>query len=102
MRKLHQLFRRVLGLKVRTTCDGRPLPAALEDAVPMVVVHDRRLTAGVFEHPRRKGAPSHYRVVAWRTYADKRGREHATLSLHRDEVDPALRLLAECALKLGR
>jgi hypothetical protein len=34
---------------------------------------------------------SRYRIVAWRIYADRQGNEQATMSLHRDEIDPALK-----------
>ena len=95
------LFRAVIGLPNRaTTLDGRPLPSSLAGYTPVAVAHDRRLSAGIFELRRRKGAPL-YRIVTWRTYADKQGHEQATMSLHRDEIDPALRLLEQCGRRLG-
>ena len=100
MFKLRHLLRAVIGLPTRRTLDGRPMPAAVEDAKPVVVIHDRRLSAGIFAMQRRKNAAIQYRIIAWRTYADRQGRERATMNLHRDEVDPVLRLLAECAQRL--
>ena len=89
MQSLRMLFRAVIGLPTRTTLDGRPLPSSLASYTPVAIAHDRRLSAGIFELRRRKAAPL-YRIVAWRTYADKQGHEQATMSLHRDEIDPAL------------
>ena len=94
------LFRAVIGLPNRTTLDGRPLPSSLAGYTPVAVVHDRRLSAGIFELRRRKAAPL-YRIVAWRTYADKQGHERATTSLHRDEIDPVLRLVDQCSRRLA-
>jgi hypothetical protein len=101
MFKFRDLLRAVIGLPTRRTLDGRPLPVTVENAKPVVVVHDRRLSAGIFAVERRKNVPVHYRIVAWRTYADRQGRERATMNLHRDEVDPVLRLLAECTQRLS-
>jgi hypothetical protein len=100
MLSLRMLFRAVIGLPIRTTLDGRPLPSSLAGYTATAVVHDRRLSAGIFELRRGKSAPL-YRIVAWRTYADKQGRERATMSLHRDEIDPAIRLVEQCGRRLG-
>ncbi len=100
MFRFRHLLRAVIGLSTRPTPDGRALPAAVEGAKPVVVVHDRRLSAGIFATQRRKNAAIHYRIVAWRTYADLQGNERATTNLHRDEVDPVLRILSECAQRL--
>ena len=100
MLSIRMLFRAVVGLPIHAQLDGRPLPKTLAGYTPVAVAHDRRLSAGIFELRRRKAAPL-YRVVAWRTYADRQGREQATMSLHRDEIDPALRLLEQCGRRLG-
>ena len=100
MLSFRMLFRAVVGLPTRATLDGRPLPSTLTSYTPVAVVHDRRLSAGIFELRRRRADPL-YRVVAWRTYADRQGRERATMSLHRDEIDPVLRLLDQAGRRLG-
>jgi hypothetical protein len=100
MPSLRMLFRAVIGLPIRATLDGRPLPNTVAGYTPVAVVHDRRLSAGIFTLSRRKSAPL-YRLVAWRTYTDKQGQERATTSLHRDEIDPILRLLDQCGRRLA-
>ncbi len=84
--------------------DGRPVPENLRSCKAVAVVHDRRLSAGIFEMPRknRREVPR-YRVVVWRTYRDgKTKRERASTTLYRDEVDPALRLVAQCGDRFGK
>ena len=101
MLSLRMLFRAVIGLPIRTTLEGRPLPSSLAGYTATAVVHDRRLSAGIFELRGRVGAAVPHRRLA-STYADKQGCEHATMSLHRDEIDPAIRLWNSAAGDWGR
>ena len=99
MRKLSSLVRAVFGLSGPSTLDGRPLPQSVRGWRAVVVVHDRRLSAGIFALRRRKSAGL-YRIVAWRTYRGKTGNEQATSTLHRDELDPVSRLIQQCAERM--
>ena len=93
--------RSIIGLPSRRTLGGRPVPASVAQCRPVTVIHDRRLSVGVFAVQQRRGKEPLYRVVAWRTYTDRQKKEHATTSLHRDEIDPVLRLVEECARRLS-
>ncbi|MFN0019477.1 MAG: hypothetical protein ACKVP0_14550 [Pirellulaceae bacterium] len=92
--------RSIIGLPARRTLDGRPVPPSVAASTPVAVVHDRRLSVGVFSTQRKKGQPVQFRVVAWRTYTDRQKKERATTSLHRDELDPVLHMLGECLRRL--
>lgn len=103
MSRLTYLFKSVCGLSTQRRLDGRLLPASAQGCKPVVIVHDRRLSAGVFE-VRRRGRKSKtplYRVAVWRTYRLRSGTERATTQLFRDELDPALALLAKCAERMS-
>lgn len=100
MSKLSTLFRAVIGLPLSTTVNGRALPRSLHGATPVVVVHDRRLSVGLFASGKSHKGVRQYKFVAWRTYTDKAGKEQASLSLHRDEIDPVLRLVRQCEERL--
>ena len=93
--------RSIIGLPTRCTLNGRPVPASVSGCMPVTVVHDRRLSVGVFSTKRRRGQAPQYRIVSWRTYTDRAKKERATTSLHRDELDPVLRMLEECARRLS-
>jgi phospholipid N-methyltransferase len=61
---------------------------------------DASVTA--IEQNQTQSAPL-YRVVVWRTYQDRKAKkERATTVLHRDELDPVLRLVAQCGERLDR
>ena len=96
------LVKSVCGFRTSHRHDGRLLPSSLKGCAPVVVVHDRRLSAGIFE-PRRKRRSSNpvYRLVAWKTYRLRSGTERATTVLHRDEIDPAIALLAKSGERLA-
>lgn len=115
MPKLSKLVKAVLGLPTTTkTLDGRPLPESVRGCKPVAVVHDRRLSAGIFEIPvKGKKSSGIYRIVTWRTYrhsaTSKQWRslpsgrsymrkqvshaERATTTLHADEIEPMLDLV---------
>ena len=102
MSKLTSLIKAVCGLRTERRLDGKLLPAAARDCKPLAVAHDRRLSAGIFavRAKRSKDSPQ-YRLIAWRTYRTRTGKERATTLLYRDEIDPALALLAKCGDRLG-
>jgi hypothetical protein len=60
------------------------------------------LSAGIFSvrRRRRKGVRG-YRLVVWRTYRARSGKERATTILCRDEIDPALAVLQKCGYRLA-
>ena len=101
--RLTYLFKSVCGIRTSRHHDGRLLPSSLQGCTPVVIMHDRRLSAGIFELRRRKRKSSNpaYRLVAWKTYRLRSGTERATTVLHRDEIDPALALLAKCGERLA-
>jgi hypothetical protein len=93
------LVKALCGVDTRPRFDGRLCPTAVKGWIPVALAHDRRLSAGIFKlrpRSRWRKAADQYRLVAWRTYSDRGGRERATTFLHRDEIDPALNLLAKC------
>jgi len=100
MSKFSTLLRAVIGLPLSTTVNGRAVPRSLHGATPVSVVHDRRLSVGLFVIRRGRKGASLYKLVAWRTYTDKTGKEQASLSLYRDEIDPVLRLVQQCEQRL--
>ncbi len=101
MPKFGTLLRGVFGLSRRATLDGRAFPDSLRGCTPVVVVHDRRLSAGIFALSRkRRKSGKLYRIVAWRTYRDKKGTECASTALYRDELDPVLRLIQQCVERM--
>jgi hypothetical protein len=99
MPRFTDLLRGVCGFDKPPNLEGRACPRSLKGWKAVALAHDRRLSAGVFMRKpplgRRKNAGL-FRIVVWRTYRDPRGKERATTFLHRDEVDPALALLAKC------
>ena len=102
-RKLTSLAKAVFGLQRATTLDGRPVPQSVQKWRPAAVVHDRRLSAGIFSHRRKKKSPAIYRLVVWRTYRDKKvGKERATTTLHADEIEPVLDLVAKLGDRFAR
>ena len=94
------VVRAVIGLPIKSSLDGRPLPSMLGGCQPVVVVHDRRLSVGIFMPRRQRNKAPQYRVVAWRTFADRQGKERASVNLHRDELDPVLSMMQECYRRL--
>lgn len=102
MPKFTSLVKAVCGVQNKTL-NGKPLPQSVVGWTPTVVAHDRRLSAGIFEKRRSRKAVPRYRIVVWRTYQDRKARqERATTTLFRDEIDPVIRLLVECAERLSR
>lgn len=101
--RLTYLVKSVCGIHTSQHHDGRLLPASLQGCTPVVIMHDRRISAGIFELRRRKRKSSNpvYHLVAWKTYRLRSGTERATTVLHRDEIDPALALLAKCGERLA-
>lgn len=97
-----RLLRLVIGIRPKSTFIlGRPVPASMRKAKPLVVRHDRRLSAGIFsEPPRRKGSDSVYRLAVWKSYQTPLGRWVVSTSFFPDEIDPALRLLDDCRRSL--
>ncbi len=96
MPKLRTLVQAVCGLHTAKTLDGRPIPRSVNDWKSVAVVHDRRLSAGIFSKRRKRKSPAVYRIVVWRTYRDKKaGKERATTTLHADEIEPVLDLVAK-------
>jgi hypothetical protein len=94
MSKFTQLIKAVCGLSSKTSlADGTKIPSSVQGWVPVAVVQDRRLCAGVFSRSRKKNKPT-YRVLVWRTFRDDKGHEQAVSTLYRDQVDPALSLVA--------
>jgi hypothetical protein len=93
-----KLLRLVIGLKPTSAFVlGRPIPPGLRRATPIVVKHDRRISAGIFtEPPRKKGGDRIFRLSVWKSYQTKRGEWVVSTSFFPDEIDPALRLLSEC------
>ncbi len=95
-RKLTSLAKAVFGLQRATTLDGRPVPQSVNGWKSVAIVHDRRLSAGIFSKRRKRKSPAVYRIVVWRTYRDKKaGKERATTTLHADEIEPVLDLVAK-------
>ncbi len=93
-----RFFRFLTGIQPRSMMvHGRPVPPGVRKATPLVVRHDRRLSAGFFvEGPRKKGKDKAYRLVVWKSYQNKVGKWIVSTSFFPDEIDPALRLLEEC------
>ena len=49
---MNRFLRLLIGLKPKSTfASGRPIPANLRNATPLIVKHDRRLSAGIFTEP---------------------------------------------------
>jgi hypothetical protein len=99
MPRFTDLLSGICGFDTQPALEGRACPRSLKGWKAVAVAHDRRLSAGVFVRKRRfsRGKNSGlFRIVVWRTYRDPRGKERASTFLHRDEVDPALALLAKC------
>ena len=96
MQGFRKLVKAVVGLKTAKTLDGRPTPQSVQTWELAAVVHDRRLSAGIFSRRRRKKSPAVYRIVVWRTYRDKKAaKERATTTLHADEIEPVLDLVTK-------
>ena len=94
---LPNLFKRVCGLPVSRCVDGRPIPKSMRRSKPIAVLHDHRLSAGVFEQKSRmRGSKPKYRLVVWKTFKLRDGTEIATTSLYRDEIETAVTLLNKC------
>jgi len=99
MPRFSDLLSGVCGFEKKPALEGRACPRSLKGWKPVAVAHDRRLSAGVFMRKRPSSRAKNsalFRIVVWRTYRDPRGKERASTFLHRDEVDPALALLAKC------
>jgi hypothetical protein len=93
--------RMIIGLPTRQrTLDGRPMPQLSKGFSPVAVVHDRRLSVGVSSTTRKGRHAPQFRIVAWRTYTGYDKKERASVSLHRDELDPVLHLLEDCLRRL--
>lgn len=93
--------RMVIGLPVKSrTLDGRAMPSLGKGYTPVAVVHDRRLSVGVFSTRRKGSHAQQYRIVAWRTFTGHDKKERASMNLHRDELDPVLHMLEECMRRL--
>jgi len=100
--RLTYLLKSVCGLPTSRHIDGKLVPESLRRCKPIVTVHDRRLSAGIFELRRgRKSKNRVYRLVVWRTYRLRSGTERATTQLYRDEIEPALELLAKCGERMS-
>ena len=103
MSRLTHLIKAVCGIDTQSRIDGRPCPSVVKGWTAVAIAHDRRLSAGIFatrQRSRWRKIPPLYHIVVWRTYRDRRGQERATTLLHRDEVDPALSLLAKCDVRM--
>jgi hypothetical protein len=93
MTKFTSLLKAVCGISTKPALsDGTPVPISLQGWEPLAVVQDRRLCGGVFMRSGRSRMPS-YRLVIWRTYRDRTGKENASTTLFRDQIDPALALM---------
>ncbi len=102
MLKLKYLVKAVCGLRTAKTLDGRPVPQSVNGWKSVAIVHDRRLSAGIFSKRRKRKSPDVYRIVVWRTYRDKKaGKERATTTLHADEIEPVLDLVAKLGDRFG-
>jgi hypothetical protein len=102
MPKLSFLLKRVCGIPTARHHNGKLLPQSVHGCLPVVVMHDRRLSAGIFEvRSYRQSKAKVYRLAVWRTYQLRSGTERATMQLHRDELDPALALLAKCGDRMS-
>ncbi len=102
-RKLTSLAKAVFGLQRATTLDGRPVPQSVNGWKSVAIVHDRRLSAGIFSKRRKRKSPAVYRIVVWRTYRDKKAnKERATTTLHADEIEPVLDLVAKLGDRFSR
>lgn len=99
--QISYLLKRVCGLDPTRKLDGRLIPDSLRHYKPVVVMHDRRISAGIFSpaRRRRKSVPK-FRVVAWRTY-QIRGVEKTSMTLHRDELETAVSLMNRCSERLS-
>ena len=96
------LLKRVCGLSTTRRVDGKPLPKSLQYGKPIVVMHNHRLSAGVFElRARSRGAKPRYRIAVWKTFTLRSGTEIATTSLYRDEIESAVGLLSKCSERLS-
>jgi len=84
-------FLRLLGLNA--VHPRRPVvPSITHRWSRVFIVSDRNLSAGVFRDAKRR-----YRLMAWRTYTDKFGREHATTAFSRTELARVGELLQQAA-----
>ena len=96
-------LRLLIGLKPRQTLVlGRPVPPALQRWTPLVIRHDRRVSAGIFAlKSKAKTADLVYRLAIWKAFQSPKSHEWiVSMSLFPDEIDPALRLLADCRREL--
>ena len=97
-----RFLRLLIGLKPKSTFVlGRPVPPSLRRSTPLIVRHDRRISAGIFtQPPKKKGGDTVYRLAVWKSYQTKLGRWVVSTSFFPDEIDPALRLLDDCRRSL--
>lgn len=95
-------LRAIVGLSPKShLLLGRPVPHHLLRWQVVTMVHDRRLSAGIFMQPSRsKTAGQQYCLATWKSYQDKTARWHVTTSLFPDEIDPSLMLLQECRRRM--
>ena len=100
MPKFSRLIRGVIGLNRRPkTLNGVPVPESLRGYKAVATASDRFLHVGIFACRRKKTCV--YRIVAWRTYRDRKtGKLRATTTLYRDQIDPLVRLVAQCGERL--
>src|SRR5207244_2849253 len=101
--KLVPFLRAIIGLSSKTPLFlGRPVPPGMHSWQALAVVHDRRLSAGIFTKPAKsKTAGCVYCLVTWKSFQDKAGRWHVSTALFPDEIDPALMLLQECRRRMA-
>ena len=99
-----RLAKAVLGFDRAATLNGRPVPQSVRGLKAIAVAYDRRLGVGIFEMRRKnRRASCRYRLVVWRTYRDgKTKRERASTTVFRDEIDPIVRLVAQCGDRFGK
>jgi len=78
---------------------GKPVPQQFRRFKPLAVAHDRRLTAGIFAVPVKQGPA--FKLGLWKSWRDpKTNKWIVSTTFYADELDPALRLLAECRRQL--
>lgn len=99
----HSFLCSIIGLSTKPTFVlGRPLPPGLKGYTAESVVHDRRLSAGIFSQTSRaKSKAKLYRLVVWKAYQEPGGRWRVSTSLFADEIDPALGLTLEARRRLN-
>jgi hypothetical protein len=80
---------------------GKPVPKQYRGLKPLAVAHDRRLTAAIFAVQKRTSSSSAFKIGLWKSWRDaKRGQWIMSTTFYADELDPALRVLADCRKQL--